>query len=256
MKATYRDQLAGRSFRDYLQQQLASRCSRNPQYSLRAFANYLGVNHSTLSQMIRGKRTISAEAIEKFGFKLGLGEQEVRDWVEREKQRPRPVPAQKVLELTRDTAVVVEDWRNFAILELTRLRDFQPDSRWIARMLGITVDEVNVCVSLLCRLGLLHMVSAEEWSDVLGDALLDVSKFQQAAVANLVHQLERLSEAPPETYDISSMTLAVPARSVGSAIGRIARFRQEFADWLGEAEEEKDAVYQLEIRFVPVTRRE
>ncbi|MBL8176412.1 MAG: hypothetical protein JNK48_17180 [Bryobacterales bacterium] len=47
--------------------------------------------------------------------------------------------------------------RNFAILELTRLDDVQSDSRGIARMLGNAVDEANIALSRLCRLGLLRM---------------------------------------------------------------------------------------------------
>ena len=231
---------------------MAARCSRNPQYSLRAFANYLGVHHATLSQMLRGKRTITAEAIGKFGFKLGLAESEVAAWVERESSRSKgdAVP-QRLLELTRDTAEVVEDWRNFAILELTRLSDFRPDSRWIARMLGITVDEVNVCVSRLCRLGLLKMDSTGSWSDQLGDAVLDAGRFQRAAVANLAVQVAALTDAA----EVSSVMMAIPANLVGAAIERISRFRQDLVSWLGSSPV-KDEVYQLEIRFVPVTRRE
>ena len=41
------------SFRLFLQQELARRCSRNSQYSLRSFALQLDKDHSTLSQLLR-----------------------------------------------------------------------------------------------------------------------------------------------------------------------------------------------------------
>ena len=46
---------------------------------------------------------------------------------------------------------------HFAILELTRLSEFRADSRWIARVLDISVDEVNVALQRLIRLDLLDM---------------------------------------------------------------------------------------------------
>jgi hypothetical protein len=57
-------------------------------------------------------------------------------------------------------------WYHFAILELTRLQDFQPDSRWIARVLGLNPDEVNIALARLMRLGLLEMVSTSDTREV------------------------------------------------------------------------------------------
>jgi transcriptional regulator with XRE-family HTH domain len=259
VKAAHRAVPAPQSFRDALREQLAARCASNPRYSLRAFANYLGVHHSTLSQMLRGKRTVSAAAIEKFGARLGLAPAEIATWVERERQRPPGASSRQrqVTELARDTAEVLDDWRNFAILELTRLEQFQPDSRWIARMLGITVDEVNVAISRLCRLRLLQMASDGRWHDLLGDATLDLDHFSDAAVASLFARTRELTVADPYSSAVgrsehSSATLAVPSTLVGEAVGRLASFRSEFLAWLASGDHQ-DAVYHLEIRFVPLT---
>jgi transcriptional regulator with XRE-family HTH domain len=39
-----------------MQEELRIRHESNPRYSLRAFAAFLGTGHSTLSQILRGKR--------------------------------------------------------------------------------------------------------------------------------------------------------------------------------------------------------
>lgn len=232
-------------FRDYLREELARRCARNAQYSLRAFAIYLGVHHSTLSQLMRGKRTVTRAVVEKFGFKLGLKPEEIERYVQIEASRPgRSLPDERT-QLARDTAGVLEDWRNFAILELTRLSDFQPDSRWIARMLGITVDEVNVAVSRLCRLRLLRM-DKDGWKDQLGDVVMDPEHFHEAALRGMIEQL-----IPAHT----SATIAVPARLAPAALEKLGAFSREFLEWL-EKEPGKDEVYRFEIRFAPLTRRE
>ena len=54
---------ARESFRERLQRELAQRCARNPRYSLRGFANFLGVDHATLSQLLRGKRAVTPASI-------------------------------------------------------------------------------------------------------------------------------------------------------------------------------------------------
>jgi transcriptional regulator with XRE-family HTH domain len=59
-------------FRHFLQAELGRRCARNPQYSLRAIANYLAIDHATISQMLRGKRPLTARAISRLGTRLGL----------------------------------------------------------------------------------------------------------------------------------------------------------------------------------------
>ncbi len=52
---------------------------------------------------------------------------------------------------------------DLAILALTRTADFHADSRWIARTLGVSVDEVNVALQRLLRLGLLQLKTRCAW---------------------------------------------------------------------------------------------
>src|SRR3984957_9168996 len=52
-------------FRMILQRELLLRCERNPQYSLRSFAKSLQIDPSTLSQILRGKRSITASLLQK-----------------------------------------------------------------------------------------------------------------------------------------------------------------------------------------------
>jgi transcriptional regulator with XRE-family HTH domain len=132
-------------FRLFLQHALAERRVRNPQYSLRAFAQRLGVDHSTLSQWMRGRRPLTAKTIETLGRRLRLPAKHIRVFVEH-----RNVSGP-----------------DLAILELTRRQEFKADSRWIASKLGITVDEANVAIQRLLRLDLLQMTS-NEWIDKSG----------------------------------------------------------------------------------------
>jgi uncharacterized protein (TIGR02147 family) len=250
------------SFRQVLQAELARRCSNNPQYSLRAFAKYLGLDHSTLSQLLRGKRRLTARAIRKFATRLGLTADETANHVAREDQVPADSSDEEVerqvRQLAFDTASLIADWHHYAILELVHVKDFRPDSRWVARVLDIPVDEVNVALQRLLRLGLLEMAAPDRWVDRLGDATASVQGFAHAAVERFSEQVRKLTlravrSLPRGSYEYSSTTLAVNTARIPMAIERIARLRDELMALLSQGTD-RDDVYQLEISLVPVTR--
>jgi transcriptional regulator with XRE-family HTH domain len=117
-------------FRGLLARELARRSARNQRYSLRAFARHLRVDHATLSQWLRGRRTITPRTVALLTPRLGA---------------------------TAGGAPEV------AILALVPVASFQADSRWIARTLGVSVDEVNMAVQRLLRRGRLRMATRYAW---------------------------------------------------------------------------------------------
>jgi uncharacterized protein (TIGR02147 family) len=158
-----------------------------------------------------------------------------------------------------DTASVIADWYHYAILELTRLHDFKPDSRWIAQVLCITPDEVNIAISRLARLGLLQMVDHDRWIDRSGDTTSSLGGFSRSAVERLSEQVRRfmfraLGSAPAGRCEHSSTTLAVATARMPQVMERIARFRRELCSLL-EQDTLRDDVYQFEINFFPVTSK-
>jgi len=242
------------SFRLFLQSELARRCARNAQYSLRAFALHLDVDHSTLSQWLRGRRPITARSIETIGAKLSLSAEAIQTYAEHAGRDDGAGVTADIL--TGDTVSVIADWYHFAILELTRLDGFLCDSRWIARVLDISVDEVNLAVQRMIRLGLLDMESAARWSDRSGDARVSVESVPSETLERQQEQSRRLSLAavrttPMTLRDHASITLAVNSAQLPRAVELIARFRQQLVDVLQDGA--ADDVYQLEVALFPVT---
>jgi uncharacterized protein (TIGR02147 family) len=151
---------------------------------------------------------------------------------------------------------VIVDWYHFAILELTRLDEFQCDSRWIARVLDISVDEVNLAVQRLIRLGLLDMESPDRWIDRSGDAHVSLGSLSPETLDRQQAQARTLSvgavrTAPVTLRDHGSITLAVNSARLPRAVELIARFREQLVDLLQDGG--ADDVYQLEIALFPVT---
>jgi len=161
------------SFRHFVQAEIARRCAKNPRYSLRALARTLSLDPATLSQLVRGKRRMTARTIRRIGAALGLAPEEIESYVRLE-ETPRakqPPGALRTLDdLEKDLVALVEEWQHHAILELTTLEDFRPDTRWIARVLDTPPDTVNVALQRLTRLGLLKMVSSSRWATDIAPA--------------------------------------------------------------------------------------
>jgi len=124
-------------------------------------------------------------------------------------------------------------------------------------VLGIEVDAVNLAVSRLARLGLLHMSARGRWTDRSGNTAVSLRAFPEVAFRHLFEQVRQLTiaaaqRAPEGSSDHSTTTLAIASARLPEAIKRIARFRKELAELL-EGDAKRDDVYRLEIHLFPIT---
>src|SRR6185503_7871146 len=110
---------------------------KNPRYSLRALARSMETDHSTLSQIIRGRRRATMRVIRSLGPKIGLMAQDI------------------------DAMCVSEN--DAAVLDVIARPSFRPDTRWIATIAGITIDDVNVSLQRLLYHGAIEMRAQNEW---------------------------------------------------------------------------------------------
>ncbi|MBK9385708.1 MAG: TIGR02147 family protein [Planctomycetes bacterium] len=253
------------SFRERLQAELARRCAANPQYSLRAFALDLDIDHASLSQLLRGKRALTETTIERLGQRLGCGAPELAAFVRRERLRGAVVgelaTTQAIQTLSQYAAAIVTDWEHLALLELTHVASFRPDVGWIARVLGITTDAVTLALNRLLHLGLLVMEDERTWRDACGPTVFqngrsDATAFGRAAARALAERLHALAP-PPARGDLpqehASMTIAVSCARVPEALERLRVLRAELVQ-LFAADAARDEVYRLDLRLYPLTR--
>jgi uncharacterized protein (TIGR02147 family) len=242
------------TFRDFLHAELAARCERNPRYSLRAFANFLGLDHATLSQLLRGKRSMTEPTIRRLGERFGLAAQQIDDYVAW--RQPSAPSGANVRALAADAAQVFGQWHAFAILELMRLRQFRPDVRWIARMLGIEADAVQVALQHLLRLGFLQMESATCWRDLTAGAILRQEDFTLLALERLAArsrelQLASSRNAPQASRAHGAVTIALGEAGVPRLIALVERF---LADVQACADSEGgDRLYHVDVHCLPLS---
>lgn len=250
-------------FRLLLQSELMRRCRLNPKYSLRAYAKSLGVDSSTLSKILRGKRPLGGISIRRLGDKLNLSPAEIDRFIglARGKGRKGERNAEHVPQFDQfeqDTFEALQDWYHFAILELTHVRDFRPDPKWIARALNISVSEVNASLERLERLGMLERTPEGRMVE-RSTGMLSTLGTTRTSVALRRLQKEMLQQAilavdnvSIDLRDNTSMTIAVDPSRLPAAKERIKKFRRELATFLTSGPECTE-VYQVCFALFPVT---
>src|SRR5918993_4701070 len=122
-----------------LRSRLRAARRRNPRFSLRSLAVTLRIHHSTLSQIVRGKRQLTAAQATAGRRYLGLP----ADAGPPSAATSRLSAAQReqtCRQFSPDTFELLASWEHSAILELTQVSGFEPDARWIAAALALPIS--------------------------------------------------------------------------------------------------------------------
>ncbi|KYG61408.1 hypothetical protein AZI86_16985 [Bdellovibrio bacteriovorus] len=242
------------SFRTFLRDELLKRTKKNPSYSLRAFAASLGMDASTFSKILKGKRPIGKKTIEQIGKKMGLSDQDISAYQRATKEIDEETQLQQhYLTLAADQFTIIKDWYHFAIRSLISTNGFKPDRRWIAKVLELSVKEVDEAVERLLRVGLITVDKNGQWKSTgslsnLGKGETHNHFYKQ----HLRKALRAMDEVPENRTNYSAMTFTMNSKKMEEACARIVRFRRNLANFLAEGEE-CDEVYSLTVALFPLS---
>lgn len=204
------------------------------------------MDSSTLSQIFSGKRKLSKKQIAKISEKIGIPVGSIGN----------PTVEFNLLDL--DHFAVISDWYHFAILDLTFLKDFSGDSKWIARKLSITEIQARDALERLLRLGMLKIsgekfIKAESFYTNYSEGITSAAhkEYQRQVIQKA---LVAIDECPQERKDITSMTIAADSRRLEQAKTMIKNFRRELCIFLESGK--ADSVLHLAVQLYPVTNLE
>jgi hypothetical protein len=241
-------------FRVAIQKEFIDRCRKNPAYSLRAFSKYLEIDQSFLSKLLKGQRSITKELSEAIGPKLGLKPAQVKALFA---SGTASMPG--FLSLSDDEFEFLSEWHHFAILELSKTNDFDPDPLKIARRLGIHIEEVRSAIDRLQRLnfiritenGIKILAPNNTWSNTKKTS--DARKRLQRSL--LEKSITAIDHVPFEHRENASLTVAINKNRIPEFKEKLKEMRQSLASqFQGNGEKGLDEVYQLTISFFPLTK--
>lgn len=244
----------------WLENLLADKIKKNPQFSLRAFARLVEVSPAVLSRILSGKRRLTFKLAVRIADALNLGPMEREHlysfYMGSEAGGDESVTDSVERELTIDCFNAMKDWYHYGITQLILMKGFKEDSKWIASMLGITDLEAKMAIDRLLRLeildrdesGKLYRTSThlKTSTDVASSG---IRHFQKQILEKSIYSLEHDDILE---RDITSITVAINEDRVMEAKKEIMHFRKKIAEFLCEGE--KTRVYNLGIHLIPLSK--
>lgn len=248
----------------YLQKTLRERLdqlkNKNSSFSLRAFARLLEVSPASLSEFLNGKRVLSPKMVMKLADKLCLDPEEfsvLNDKLNRDKKgvSHEHRSDRKIIQLQNDQYYLISDWIYYGIKNLAKTKDFQSDSKWIAKRLKSTHKKVSDALERLLRLGILKynnegkLVHCE--IDLKTSDDIPNTSIKKRHAENLEAAKESLYVDDVMVRDFSCATLAIDPKRLPQAKKMIREFQDQLFDFL-EGDEPTE-VYEVCMQLFPRT---
>ena len=240
------------SFKNTLQQEFLRRGAKNPRYSLRSYAQFLGIHHSTLSGLLSGRRPITKKTVATLSLKLGVFPDNFI------KKNNFTLSKHEFLE--EDIFNRISEWYFDAILELSKVNSFDFTASNISRYLNMNEVQVSVAIDTLVRLNLLKKTKngfkiVHENSTNLSSNDKTSSAMRKYQKSILDKSLEALDLVDRKDRDHTSTTLAIRKSDLPKATQIIKDFRYKLTALLQDNDENFDEVYQLQVSLFPLGKR-
>ena len=243
-----------------LERQYAKRQRVNARYSRRAFARQLGVDSSTLSQILARKRAVGMQLRSRLVGKLELPPEDkdaLLTWPLR-RTLPSPPPATDYTTLTDEQIEAAASWEFFATLSALEIPRVKGSPRRIAELLGSDVTTIRRCLDTLIQFGYARKHGAAyEACDVALTAPPSLKR-EHLIKAHLNHIRliqERLTKSFADPVvnvgqDVTGITVAGDSKRLGEAKEMLRDFRRSMAKFLQGGT--VDTVYRLNLQLFPL----
>ncbi|AGH95775.1 TIGR02147 family protein [Pseudobdellovibrio exovorus] len=232
----------------WLRKQFHARKEKNSNYSLRAFAQKLDMDPSSLSQIMNAKRNISTDLIRR--TEQSLDTEFLTELPLLLKEREKDYQ-----HLPIGLFPHISHWYYIALLEMTLMKNFSSDLADIAERLNISEDVVRTAVQHLKKVGLLS-----EHQGILKKTKHNITNYKEGETSDahktfqkqILHRaLEAVDKVEMDKKDITSMIFPMDVKKVPYAKKLIKKFRKEMNELLDDGNGTE--VYALSVQLVPLT---
>jgi len=238
---------------ELLKNELAVRKSKNPSYSLRAFARNLGIGSTSLSDALANKRKLSKTNLERIVEKLNLSPAQ-KEMLFLEHSQGKKVERPPHLEVNEDMFRLIADWYYLGILSLARTKGAKFEVNWVARRLGIEKLQAEVALTRLERLKLIENRRGclRRTSEPISTTREIASKaIRKHHMDNLELARTSLEDEKVESREFSSVTMAINPKNLKKAKDYLMKVKDRVCEILEQGELKE--VYTLSFKLFPLT---
>jgi uncharacterized protein (TIGR02147 family) len=250
-------------YRGFLQDEFALRQTRNPKYSLRAFAQHLGLSPAYTSQILKGQRSLGVGLADTLARRLKwetakakcfrlLVELAHAENTERKSEIELEIAKlapRNYSVLSLDNFRIISDWFHAAILEVLRLPGISKNAASLSRRLSVPLIHIELALDRLKRLGIVRSTEGE-WEKTQGP--LQIESVPSAAIRHfhcemLAKAATAIDKQEPGSRHLTSLTIAISRSKLPALRARIDEFRKELVEMADG--EEVDSVYQFSAQL-------
>lgn len=229
--------------------------SKNPSFSLRAYANSLKIHPAALSEFLNDKRTFSSKMAKKIlsNMPLSPAEKHTIEHAYGTEESKGPIDR---LKIDNEQYQLVSDPTYYSLLCLIETKEFQNNKAWMAARLGVTEVKIRGALKRLERVGLIEKTDCgklkvktptlDTTDNVLNDSL------QTRHADNLESAREALLELGVDQRYFTFETLAVDT----ARLPKVQELIKEFQDKLFKLLDggEKNEVFEFCFQYFSRTK--
>ncbi len=253
------------------------RKNKNFRYSLRSFANDLGISAAQLSKLLNKKVFLTRQQASRIAVALELPKVEIVSFIQsaildaplnakipkqlREKTKKEVAGKIKnALPMTNysvERFKAISQWYHLPILELTYLESFKADESWISNQLGISVIEVRDAINRLIDLGLLEKCSKKGFRKTTSHLFInsnsepEIRKYERSMIEKGLSRLEKFSESDKNNQLFNSITFPTSKNKIPEVRSAILEFQKKLLKIIQNDSFEE--VYQMNCQLFPLT---
>ena len=240
--------------------------SKNPAFSLRAFAKKLSLSPSAVSEILKGKRKVSLKLAKKILMQLNLTTNERKRLLsvfpgdlntsdQTKGLNENSLESEKKI-LDWDQFEAIGKWHHFAILSLSETKDFIADAKWISSRLKIKTSEAEEALERMHRIGMIVWNKKSKSLQVLSPHFAssdDVASLaiRKSHLEDLELAREKINEVDVSLRDYVAMTMAIDINKISEA----KRLTRDFINKMSALLETspQSEVYKVCVHLFPLS---
>ncbi len=237
-------------YREILKDIFVQKISKNPCYSLRAFARDLDISVSYLSEVLTSKKTLKPSYIDQVISKINLDEESAI--IFRESCLFENQGKSTLKEISKEDFNDINDPLVFALLSTFFLEDFVNDVMWISQRLRISQEKCHQLIQALVEKDILEIKDGQISRKSLNYIVKNFSnpqKLREFHKKCLTQIDQSLTNMPSEKIHLNHLCFAINP-------DKISTFREKTNKYLDEIEKlmetgpQKD-LYSLAVYLTP-----
>lgn len=264
------------NYQDYLRALYNDMKENLDRYSFHQFSEDLGLGHSNVSWLIvSGRRRVTANTLKKILYALELSGPEAKYLsylvqYNNARQADKKEKYFKLLMATKAKLLSKEQqktqleylskWYHPVIREMTRMKEFVSETRWILSKFyaSLLPKDIKRSLSLLEDLKLIKYSHRKQRHIATDNNIGPDHKVRQIAMVGFHRKMleiaaESLSSVPAKRRDFNAITVCIPEKNISQLKAIIHQSCQDIIA-LEKESQDGDQVYQVNIQMFPFTR--